>query len=186
MKTAVLAAIATGAVVSVVDAQPGTIVLLSSAFKNNEALPLAYTGYGDFKSPPLAWSGLPKGTREVALIVDDPDVPLEQFSVHWLLYNVPPTVTSIAEGAKPADPKAGHASPVKGASQGLNALKRPGYLPPRPFAGSGLHHYTFTLYALDADLPLKEGLTKDELLAAMKGHIIGEGKLVALFERKAP
>jgi Raf kinase inhibitor-like YbhB/YbcL family protein len=159
-------------------------VLRSTAFKDNETLPLAYTGYGDFKSPPLSWSGLPKGTRELALIVDDPDVPLEQFSIHWLLYNIPAHVTTMAEGAKPANPKEGHDSPLKGASQGLNALKRPGYLPPRPFAGSGLHHYTFTLYALDADLPLKDGLSKDELLAAIRRHVIGQSKLVAVFEYK--
>jgi Raf kinase inhibitor-like YbhB/YbcL family protein len=181
MKTIVLAA--TMSAVVAVEAQPGAIDLRSPAFKNNETLPLAYTGYGDFRSPPLAWSGVPRGTRELALIVDDPDVPLEQFSIHWLLYNIPANVTAIAEGAKPANPKDGHASPLEAASQGLNALKRLGYLPPRPFGGSGVHHYTFALYALDADLPLKDGLSKNELLAAMKGHIIGEGKLVAVFER---
>jgi Raf kinase inhibitor-like YbhB/YbcL family protein len=165
-------------------AQAATITLTSSGFKNNAPIPLTYTGYGDYKSPPLAWSGLPKGTRELALIVDDPDVPMERFATHWLLYNIPGTARGL-----PADLPATatlDAPGLKGATQGPNALKRLGYLPPKPFADSGVHHYTFTLYALDADLPLAAGLSKAELLAAMKGHVIGEGKLVGLFERKNP
>jgi phosphatidylethanolamine-binding protein (PEBP) family uncharacterized protein len=65
-------------------------------------------------------------------------------------------------------------------------MKGRGYLPPRPFANSGLHHYRFTLYALDADLPLAEGMTREELLAAMKGHVIAQATLVGLLERKEP
>lgn len=164
--------------------QAPAFTLTSTAFRHNGQLPIAYTGYGDFKSPPLAWSGAPKTTKAFALILDDPDVPIEQFSVHWLLYNIPATARQLPEGSKPADPKAGHAAPIKSATQGANALKRLGYLPPRPFANSGLHHYTFTLYALDADLKLAEGLSKAQLLAAMKGHIVAEATLVGLFERK--
>jgi Raf kinase inhibitor-like YbhB/YbcL family protein len=165
-------------------AQPATITVTSTAFKNNEPIPLTYTGYGDFTSPPLSWSGLPKGTQELALIVDDPDVPMEKFATHWLLYNIPPAAKGLPAGL-PASATLTLPG-LKGATQGPNAIKRLGYLPPRPFAGSGVHHYTFTLYALDADLPLKEGLSKADLLAAMKGHVIGEGKLVGLFERKTP
>jgi phosphatidylethanolamine-binding protein (PEBP) family uncharacterized protein len=77
-------------------------------------------------------------------------------------------------------------APLPGLSQGLNALKPSGYLPPRPFAGSGLHHYSFTLYALDADLELADGLNKAQLLAAMKGHIVAQAALVATFERREP
>jgi Raf kinase inhibitor-like YbhB/YbcL family protein len=166
-------------------AQP-QLQLESPAFRHNGPLPLAFTGYGDFKSPPLTWSGVPSGTKEFALIMDDPDVPLESFSVHWLLYDIPATVTRVPEKPKPSDPKANRASPIKGAMQGTNALKRVGYLPPRPFADSGAHHYTFTLYALDADLPLTEGMTKPQLLAAMKGHILAQASIVAVFERKEP
>ena len=164
--------------------QPATFTLQSPAFTHNQPFPLAHTGYGGFTSPALTWTGLPKGTRELALVCTDPDVPLEQFGVHWLLYNIPATAKGLPEGSKPADLKAGHPSPLTGASQGINAMKRPGYLPPRPFVGSGVHHYTFTLYALDADLPLAEGLTKEQLLAALKGHILGEATLVGTFERK--
>ena len=102
-------------------------------------------------------------------------MPLERFSVHWLLYNIPATAAGLPETPKP--PKPGdRPAPIAGAAQGTNAMKHLGYLPPRPFAGSGVHHYTFTLYALDADLPLADGLTKDQLLAAMKGHVLATGR----------
>jgi Raf kinase inhibitor-like YbhB/YbcL family protein len=168
---------------SAVLAQPAPMTLRSPAFKHNGPLPVTYTGYGDFTSPPLAWSGAPKGTREFVLTVEDPDVPLERFSVHWLLYDIPATVTTLPETAADRSTR-DHPSPLKGASQGLNALKRIGYLPPRPFAGSGAHHYTFTLFAIDVDLTLPEGATKEQLLGAIKGHILAEAKLVAVFEHK--
>jgi Raf kinase inhibitor-like YbhB/YbcL family protein len=188
---------------SAVLAQSAPMVLRSPAFKHNDVLPLAYTGYGDFTSPPLSWSGAPEGTREFVLTLEDPDVPLERFSVHWLLYDIPATVTALpatspfakastsAEatadrtGDKAADRSTrDHPSPLKGASQGLNALKRIGFLPPRPFAGSGAHHYTFTLYAIDVDLTLPAGASKEQLLAAIRGHVLAEARLVATFEHK--
>jgi Raf kinase inhibitor-like YbhB/YbcL family protein len=159
------------------------MTLTSPAFKHNAALPLAHTGYGDFTSPPLVWSGAPKGTREFALIVEDADAPIEQFKSHWVLYDIPAGTTQLP--ATPVD-RAGRTQPppVKGATQGLNAMKWIGYLPPRPFADSGVHHYTFTLYALDTDLPLEPGLDRVKLLAAIKGHILAQAKLQAVFERK--
>lgn len=165
--------------------QPASMTLTSTAFNNNGPLPLAYTGYGDFKSPPLAWTGAPKGTRQFVITVEDPDVPLERFSVHWLIYNIPGTASSLPEGLPDKAAKT-HPAPLKGALQGLNAMKWLGYLPPRPFAGSGVHHYTFTLFALDTDLALPGGATKEQLLAAIKGHVLAEAKLVAVFERKEP
>lgn len=157
--------------------------LRSPAFTDGAALPLAYTGYGDFRSPPLAWSGAPKGTREFVLTVEDPDVPMARFSVHWVLYNIPATASSMPSTAVDRENRV-HPSPIKGASQGLNAMKSSGYLPPRPFAGSGLHHYVFTLYALDTDLTLPDGATKDAVMAAIKGHVIAEARLVAVLESR--
>jgi Raf kinase inhibitor-like YbhB/YbcL family protein len=164
--------------------QAPAMVLTSPAFKNEAPLPRTYTGYGDFKSPPLAWSAAPKATREFVLTVEDPDVPLARFSVHWLLYNIPATASSVPSITVDRETRT-HPPPIQGASQGLNALKTRGYLPPRPFAGSGLHHYVFTLYALDIDLMLADGATKDEVLSAMKGHVIAEAKLVALLDANA-
>ena len=169
-------------VFAAVQARP--MVLTSPAFKNDAPLPRTFTGYGDFKSPPLAWSGAPKATREFVLTVEDPDVPMASFSVHWVIYNIPATTTSMPSTTVDREDRT-HPSPVKGASQGVNAMKWSGYLPPRPFAGSGLHHYIFTLYALDIDLTLADGATKDEVVSAIKGHVIAEAKLVALYDANA-
>ena len=172
-------------VLGVLSLMQPSMTLQSPAFKHNASWPVEYTGYGDFKSPPLRWSGVPKAAKELALILEDPDVPVERFSVHWLLYNIPITTTAIPETGRGSQPME-RDSPVKGASQGLHAMKRQGYLPPRPFANSGVHRYTFTLYALDADLPLADGLTKDQLMAAIKGHVIAQAMLVGVFERREP
>jgi Raf kinase inhibitor-like YbhB/YbcL family protein len=163
--------------------QPAPLMLRSPAFKDGAPLPLAYTGYGDFKSPPLSWANAPKGTREFVLTLEDADVPLERFSVHWLLWDIPPTATSLPEAA-PDTAARNHPSPIKTAVRGQNAMKWIGYLPPRPFAASGVHHYTFTLFAIDTDITLPEGATKEQLLAAIKGHVLAEAKLTAVFERR--
>ena len=157
----------------------------SPAFTHKTPIPLSYSGYGDDKSPPPTGSGLPAGTRELALVVDDPDMPLERFSVHWVISNIPTTAKGIPADV-PASATLASLAGLAGAMQGPNAIKRIGYLPPKPFAGSGVHDYTFTLYALDADLSLAPGLTKDEVLAAIKAHVIGRATLVGLFERKEP
>jgi Raf kinase inhibitor-like YbhB/YbcL family protein len=163
--------------------QPAGMKLNSPAFRHDATLPLAFTGYGDFKSPPLAWSGAPKGTREFVLTLEDPDVPLERFSVHWLLWDIPATATSLPE-MPPIKEARDHPAPIKGATRGSNAMKWIGYLPPRPFAGTGLHHYNFTLFAIDFDLTLPEGASKAQLLEAIKGHVLAEAKLTAVFEHK--
>jgi Raf kinase inhibitor-like YbhB/YbcL family protein len=170
---------------AVLVAQPAPMALSSTAFKHNAPLPTAFTGYGDYTSPPLAWSGAPKGTREFVLMLEDLDVPMARFATHWVLYNIPATATSLPSKAVDRANRV-HPSPIAGASQGLNAMKSLGYLPPRPFAGSGEHHYVFTLYAVDTDLALADGASKDEVLAAMKGHVLAEAKLAAVFERKEP
>jgi Raf kinase inhibitor-like YbhB/YbcL family protein len=169
--------------ISVTGMQAPAMVLSSPAFKDNATLPLAYTGYGEFKSPPLAWTGAPGGTREFVLMVEDLDAPMASFSVHWLFYNIPASASSMPSTAVDREHRT-HPSPINGASQGLNAMKWLGYLPPRPFAASGVHHYVFTLHALDADLPLSDGATREQVMAAMRGHVIGEAKLRAVFEWK--
>jgi Raf kinase inhibitor-like YbhB/YbcL family protein len=175
--------ILTVALIAGTAAQSTKLSLQSPAFKNDQPLPPRYTGDGAFKSPPLAWSGLPPTTKELALVVHDADVPLERYSVHWVLYNIPASTKGVPEDL-PATPTLARPAPLQGATQGPNALKRIGYLPPKPFAGSGLHRYVFTLYALDADLPLPEGLTKEQLLAALDGHVIAKSVLTAVYERK--
>jgi hypothetical protein len=157
-----------------------TIILQSPAFKQNHLIPKKYTGDGDDVSPPLSWSGVPAETKELALVVDDPDAPTPEPWVHWLIYKIPPTTTSLSENVLPV---LRVASPA-GALQGKNSWpKRIGYGGPAPPKGHGLHHYHFKLFALDAPLDVAPGIDKEELLAAMKGHIIAEGELIGAYQR---
>jgi len=149
-----------------------TMNVTSTAFKAGERIPQKYTGEGADVSPPLAWGGAPEGTKQLALICDDPDAPTPKPWVHWVAYGIPADCTSLAEGNAGA------------ALEGKNNFGRTSYGGPMPPPGHGVHHYRFKLYALDAPLALEAGATKEQLLAAMKGHIIGEGELVGTYERK--
>lgn len=163
-------------------------MLTSKAFKQGEPIPKRHTGEGGNVSPQLAWSGLPSGTMELALICDDPDAPSRknpapQPWVHWVLYNLPADLKELPEGL----PRPAELSTPAGAKQGTNSWPSDnvGYLGPMPPEGSGPHRYYFKLYALDAkiDLP-SEKATKEALLAAMQGHILAEQELMGTYERK--
>ena len=145
--------------------------LSSSAFKAGETIPARYTGEGDDVSPPLTWSGAPKGTQEFALICDDPDAPRRVW-VHWVLYKIPASASSLAESSNGVGIK------------GKNSFENAGYGGPMPPPGHGVHHYHFKIYALDTRLTLAPGATKAELLKAINGHIIAQTELVGTFERK--
>lgn len=155
------------------------ITITSSAFRPNEPIPRKYTGEGTDVSPPLAWSGVPDGTKELALIMDDPDAPRAEPWVHWVIYKLPPTLTGLPGGV----PKTPTLADPAGAVQGNNTWPKIGYNGPMPPKGHGVHHYHFKLYALDTALDVKPGLDKKQLLAQMKGHILGEGDLVGTYER---
>ncbi|MCE5278411.1 MAG: YbhB/YbcL family Raf kinase inhibitor-like protein [Planctomycetaceae bacterium] len=156
-----------------------SIAFKSTAFENGQAIPEKYSQDGQNVSPPLEWQALPEGTKELALIVDDPDAPTPQPWVHWVMYKIPAGVKYLPEGVKPADkPPEPH-----GAVQGVNTSDNAGYDGPRPPKGHGVHHYHFKLYALDRALDLPPRQTKDQLLAAMKGHILDQGELVGTYER---
>src|SRR5260370_278117 len=156
-----------------------TIILQSPAFKQNHLIPKKYSGDGEDVSPPLGWSGVPPETKELALVVDDPDAPTPEPWVHWLLYKLPPATTSLPENVLPALRVAAPA----GALQGKNSWPKIGYGGPAPPKGHGLHHYHFKLFALDAPLDVVPGIDKAALLAAMKGHIIAEGELIGTYQR---
>ncbi len=153
-----------------------TIQLTSSAFADGAAIPAKYTCDGDDISPPLKWSGVPEGTKSLALVCDDPDAPIGTF-VHWVLYGIPPSVTELSEGVPPAEVI------PNGAVQGTNDFKRLGYGGPCPPPG-GAHRYFFKLYALDAELDLKPGAMKKDLVKAMEGHVLAEGQLMGTYQRK--
>lgn len=176
---------------------PAKLTVTSSAFKDGEAIPVKYTGSPGAAnvSPPLAWSGAPATTKQYALILDDPDP--AQFGggmpfVHWVVYKIPGAATSLPE-AVPAGPMSGGtlAGAIQGLSGFFNGRGRGGAAPPPPVyrgpappAGSGPHHYHFTVYALDSALDLQEGLNKPALLQAMQGHIVAQGEVVGIFENK--
>jgi len=156
-----------------------SLTLISSAFSANADIPAVYTCDGSDLSPPLSWSGIPSATKSLALIVDDPDAPdpaaPKMTWVHWVLYNLPISITGLAEGA------ASHALPP-GVLEGINDWKRTGYGGPCPPIGK--HRYIHKLYALDVMLPDLGKPTKAQLENAMQGHIIGKAELVGLYRRK--
>jgi Raf kinase inhibitor-like YbhB/YbcL family protein len=154
------------------------LALTSPAFSHEGAIPKLYTCQGKDISPALAWSGLPKGTRSIALIVDDPDAPDPKAPnmtwVHWVLYNIPPTANVLEEAVAP------DALPA-GTLQGKNDWKRTGYGGPCPPIGR--HRYFHKLYALDVLLPDLKSPTKAQLEKAMAGHVLGEAVLMGTYKK---
>jgi Raf kinase inhibitor-like YbhB/YbcL family protein len=140
------------------------ITLTSLAFKQDGHIPSKYTCEGEDVSPPLAWDGVPEGTKSLVLIIDDPDAPdpkaPQRVWVHWVVYNIPPGVNGLPENAS----KAGL---PQGTAVGLNDFKKTGYGGPCPPIGR--HRYIHKLYALDTTLDLRRA-TKDEIELAMTGH----------------
>ena len=150
------------------------IKLTSSAFKEGEPIPRAYTCDGPNVSPALEWNGVPKNAKTLAIICDDPDAPAGTW-VHWVLYNLPAENIGLVENVPMTE------SLKAGGSQGKNDFEKIGYGGPCP--PSGTHRYFFKLYALDAVLDLKPGATKAELLKAMEGHIVGQAQLMGTYSR---
>jgi Raf kinase inhibitor-like YbhB/YbcL family protein len=155
-----------------------TLNLTSPAFLDSTTIPPAHTCDGPDRSPALFWSGAPANTTAFALIVDDPDAPTGSW-VHWVLYNLPASHTALPESV----PKTDLLKQFGGALQGRNDFGRIGYGGPCPPPGAP-HRYFFTLYALDAALPLRAGATKADVERAMHGHILGTAQLMGTYARK--
>ncbi|MGE0434410.1 MAG: YbhB/YbcL family Raf kinase inhibitor-like protein [Planctomycetota bacterium] len=145
-----------------------TLTVSSSAFAANGEIPSAHTRYGDDRSPPLAWSGAPAGTKSFAIIVDDPDAP--RVWVHWIAWNIPAGTTNLAAGVAADDPTLRQGANDYGGAGGL------GYGGPQP--PSGTHHYRFHLVALSSMLDLSAGANESALLGAMRGKVLAWGMLV--------
>ena len=154
------------------------LTLTSSAFSHGGEIPALHTCSGRDVSPPLAWTGVPQGTRSLVLIVDDPDAPDPKAPtmtwVHWIVYNIPPTLTAIPQAASTGD-----VGPQ--AQFGLNDWKRTGYGGPCPPIGR--HRYVHKLYALDTTLTGLDAPTKPQVEAAMKGHILAHAELVGSYQK---
>jgi Raf kinase inhibitor-like YbhB/YbcL family protein len=155
-----------------------TLKLTSSAFGHNGVIPRRYTCQGDDISVPLAWNGIPAGTKSLVLIIDDPDAPDPKAPkmtwVHWVLYNIPASATGLKEAIKSTELPAG-------TREGLNDWKRTGYGGPCPPIGR--HRYFHKLYALDSVLPDMENPSKADLEQAMKGHILDKTELVGTYQK---
>jgi len=153
------------------------LTLTSPAFEPGAPIPSIYSCEGEDISPPLAWDGLPEGTKSLALIVDDPDAPdpkaPKRVWVHWLLYNIPADAKGLVEDAD----KHGL---FKGTVRGVNDFKEANYRGPCPPIGR--HRYFHKLYALDAALDVAEP-TKAALEAAMKGHVLAQADLVGTYQK---
>jgi hypothetical protein len=147
----------------------------SPAFEDGGMIPAKYTADGQNVSPPLEWSGKPAETKSFALIADDPDAPMGTW-VHWVLYNIPADVSSLSERIPP-DQKLDN-----GALHGINDFGRFGYGGPAP--PSGTHRYFFKVYALDTTLDASPGLKKDQLIQAIKGHILAQGQVMGRYKRR--
>lgn len=138
----------------------------SDAFKDRGYIPAKYSCDGENINPPLSIGNIPKETKSLALIVDDPDAPIRTW-VHWIVWNIPPA-KKIKENEIAGD-------------EGVNDFGNNSYGGPCP--PSGTHNYIFKVYALDELLDLNPSATKIELEKAMAPHIIGFGKLVGLYKR---
>ena len=141
----------------------------SSAFEHGAPIPRRHSCEREDLSPPLAWSGVPEGTRSLALVVDDPDAPAGTFT-HWLGWGLDPAAEQLGEG---------QAAPV----EGRNDFGTSGYRGPCPPPGHGRHRYSFRLYALDSDPGLRAGAGKREFERALAGHTLAVAELVGTYER---
>lgn len=148
--------------------------LTSPAFSEGEMIPARYTCDGSDISPALSWSGVPETAKSLALICDDPDAPMGTW-VHWVLFNIPADAVGLPAEISSA------ATLENGARHGKNDFRRLGYGGPCPPGGT--HRYFFKLYALDTGLNLDSGITKDQLLKAMQGHILAEAQLMGKYKR---
>ncbi|HET9640562.1 MAG TPA: YbhB/YbcL family Raf kinase inhibitor-like protein [Allosphingosinicella sp.] len=146
-----------------------TFGLTSRDFVQDGEIPLRFSDYGDSLSPSLAWSGLPAGTKSLAIMMEDPDAVSQKPFVHWLAWNLDPKAGRLERG-----------SVSFGARMGRNGRGNPSYFGPHP-SGKNAHHYHFQIFALDSELPLKAGASREQLLAAMKGHVLAKADLVGLF-----
>lgn len=151
-----------------------TMQLESSAFKAQGAIPTKHTGEGEDVSPALSWQGAPEGTKGFAVICHDPDAPLVQNGsygfVHWVLYNLPASTTSLEENSGEGD-------------SGLNDFGKQGYGGPMPPEGHGVHQYYFWVLALGKATDLPEGLALPELLKQVEPHLLGMNRLIGTYQR---
>ncbi len=168
-------------------AEPFT--LTSSAFKDGDIWPAKFAGSdpeitkppcpGQNVSPPLAWANAPEKTKTFAIVMQDPDGGLGLGSIHWVAYGIPREKTSLAEGEG--------SSPPTTWIGGKNLRGKGFYFGPCGPAGQALHHYHINVIATDLEAgALQPGLTRDELMQALRGHALGTAGIVGRYTRPSP
>ena len=160
----VLSALVAGAQME--EKELGEMKLTSPEFEHKGVIPSKFTCQGGDVNPALIIEGLPGGAKSLALIMDDPDAPMGMW-VHWVVYNIP-VIAKIEENSIPG-------------TQGNNDFGRENYGGPCP--PSGTHRYFFKIYALDTQLNLPEGISKEDLEKAMQGHILDKAELIGLYKK---
>ncbi|MFW2830771.1 YbhB/YbcL family Raf kinase inhibitor-like protein [Sphingomonas sp. ID0503] len=153
------------------------------AFAAQTAIPREHSEYGLGISPALSWTAV-SGAATYAIIMEDPDAADPKPVVHWVAWNIPGSVTSLPAGLQERDRLSGE--PLESMMQGATSRGTVGWYGPRPPKGDGPHRYHFQLLALDRPLDLPLGTTRDQLLAAMVGHVLASGELLGLYTEKTP
>jgi Raf kinase inhibitor-like YbhB/YbcL family protein len=126
---------------------------------------------GDGEPPRLRWSRVPDGARAFSVVCEDEDAPLPEPFVHWLVYGIPASTTSL------------DATSLRSVREGKNSTLKTGFAPAAPPPGHGVHHYHFQVFALDADIDLSPGVGRGDLFEAIRGHVLAWGDLVGTYER---
>lgn len=148
-----------------------TIELRSTAFADHAPIPERHSKDGEGLSPPLAWSGVPADTAELAVVCEDPDAPGGTF-VHWVLVGINPALNELTDGETPS-----------GAAQGRNDFGEEGYGGPSPPVGDRPHRYVFRIFAASEPLGLNAGVSADDLRKALAGRELATGTLVGTYQR---
>jgi Raf kinase inhibitor-like YbhB/YbcL family protein len=154
----------------------------SDAFKDQAAIPVRFSFQGASVSPELRWQGIPEGTRELALICEDPDVPTPKSIVHWLVYGIDPAISELPEDL----PKKKSLSGPVNVKQGLNSCFFSGYIGPNPGFWDPAHHYRFRLYALREPLNLAPRAGRTEFFKAIDGKVIDVTEVVGTYAKTIP
>jgi Raf kinase inhibitor-like YbhB/YbcL family protein len=162
-------------------AAKASLAVSSTAFGQGAAIPDVYSSYDQNASPPLRWTHGPQGTQSYALLTEDPDASTTPLPVvHWVAWNIPGEKIELREGLETLD----RLDDPMGLRQGPNtAAGNIGYKGPRPPEGDPPHHYHFEVFALDQMLDLRAGANREDLIKAMRGHVLAKGELIGVFKR---
>lgn len=146
------------------------MTITSDTFQNNETVPTPYTCQRSNVNPPLEFHDVPEGAKSLILTVEDRDAtPLPW--IHWFVFNIPPSVTRVEENAIP-----------EGGTEGYANGGSPGYEGPCPKYFQGIHHYYFTVYALNTILDVAPTTSKHDIKQVLTAHVIEKAELIGIAE----